>query len=63
MSINLGNNEVKLDDSSMIVTETNGEGTITFVSKDFCNISGHSKEELLGQAHNIVRHDFMPSKI
>lgn len=33
---------------------------ITHVSKDFVSLSGFSEKELLGQAHNIVRHPDMP---
>lgn len=61
MSINFGNNEILLDDNSMIVTETNEKGIITFASKDFCKIAGYTKEELIGQPHNFIRHSFMPS--
>ncbi|WP_072680696.1 PAS domain-containing protein [Arcobacter sp. LA11] len=60
MSIDLGINEVKLDPTSMIVTETNEKGIIQYASKDFCKISGFSKEELIGQPHNMIRHNFMP---
>lgn len=61
MSINLGNNEVQLGTSTMIITETDEKGTIIFASKDFCEIAGYSCDELIGQPHNIVRHPFMPS--
>lgn len=43
-----------------IASKTDLEGNITFVSDAFCEISGYSKEELLGQPHNIVRHPNMP---
>ena len=61
MSVNLGNREEKLDSSSMIVTETDAKGIISFASEDFCKIAGYSKEELVGQPHNMIRHSFMPS--
>lgn len=60
MSINLGTNEQKLTPESMIVTETNEKGIIQYASKDFCKISGYTKEELVGQPHNMIRHEFMP---
>ncbi|MBD3841508.1 MAG: PAS domain-containing protein [Campylobacterales bacterium] len=60
MSINLGNKQIHLDDSIMIVTETDDRGKIIFSSRDFCQISGYCEEELIGQSHNIVRHPFMP---
>lgn len=55
------NNEVKLDESSCILSTTNTKGQITYVNQDFLDISGFSEEELLGQPHNIVRHPDMPS--
>jgi aerotaxis receptor len=61
MSVNLGNREEKLDSESMIVTETDAKGIITFASEDFCKIAGYTKEELVGQPHNMIRHSFMPS--
>ncbi len=57
-------NEYKdaVDDSS-IVSKTDTRGIITFVNDRFCEISGYSKEELIGKPHNIVRHPDMPSSI
>ncbi len=60
MNINLGGKEVRLNSNSMIVTETDAKGNITFASKDFCKIAGYSKEELIGKSHNCVRNSFMP---
>jgi len=58
----LGKKETILDISSMIVTETNEKGIITFVSEDFCKIAEYSQEELVGKPHNVIRHDFMPKQ-
>lgn len=54
---------IKLIDKSSIVSKANEHGIITYVNKNFENISLYSKKELLGQKHNIVRHPDMPSKI
>ncbi len=43
-----------------IVSSTNKKGVITFVNDDFIDIAGFTEEELIGQAHNIVRHPDMP---
>ena len=43
-------------ENSNIISKTNIDGIITFVNDEFCKISGYTKEELLGQNHNIVRH-------
>jgi len=45
-----------------IVSETDLKGVITYANRKFCEISGYTKEELLGQPHNIIRHPDMPRK-
>lgn len=52
--------EIKLDKNTMIVSETNSKGKIIYANNDFCNISGFTKEELIGQPHSMVRHEDMP---
>ncbi len=54
------NNEVKLPKDMMIVSETDEKGIIVYANDDFCKIAGFSREELIGNAHNIVRHNDMP---
>ncbi|RXJ90759.1 PAS sensor domain-containing protein [Arcobacter sp. CECT 8983] len=53
--------EVELDKKTMIVSETDEKGIIIYANEDFCTIAGYTKEELIGQPHNIVRHPDMPS--
>lgn len=48
-------------DASSIVSKTDLKGVITYVNDAFCAISGYTREELLGQPHNIVRHPGMPA--
>lgn len=43
-------------DKHTIVSKTNKKGLITEVNSKFCEISGYSKEELIGKSHNIIRH-------
>ncbi|MEA3353912.1 MAG: PAS domain-containing protein [Campylobacterota bacterium] len=52
--------EVKLSKGIMIVSETDAKGNIIFANRDFCNISGYSREELIDKPHNIVRDPSMP---
>jgi len=43
-------------ENSNIVSKTDINGIITFVNDEFCKICGYTRDELLGQNHNIVRH-------
>ena len=53
--------ELYLDESTMIVSETDTKGNIIYANSDFCTIAGFSKDELIGKPHNLVRHKDMPS--
>lgn len=50
-------------DKNVFTSTTDLHGTILYVSKAFCRISGYSEEELIGNNHRIVRHSDMPSSI
>ncbi|MDD2698757.1 MAG: EAL domain-containing protein [Arcobacteraceae bacterium] len=47
---------LSLLDKSGIISKTDRQGTITYVNDSFCKISGYTKEELIGEKHNITRH-------
>ena len=40
----------------VIASKTDLKGNITYVSDAFCDISGYTREELMGKPHNIIRH-------
>ena len=46
----------------VIISHTDIKGRITHANDAFFDISGFTREELIGQAHNIVRHPDMPSE-
>jgi diguanylate cyclase (GGDEF)-like protein/PAS domain S-box-containing protein len=54
---------LKILDEHIISSTTDLEGKITSVSKAFCEVSGYSKEELIGSTHKLVRHDDIPDEI
>ena len=55
------NKEVPFDKKGrFIVSRTSPKGVITHVNDYFLEISNYSREDLIGQAHNIVRHPDMP---
>ncbi len=43
-------------DKNVMYSSTDLKGYITDVSDAFCKVSGYTREELIGQNHNIVRH-------
>ncbi len=53
-------NETDYAASATLTSATDPKGVITYVNRDFLNVSGFGETELLGQAHNIVRHPDMP---
>lgn len=49
-----------MTDKSSIVSKADPEGLITYVNEKFCKISGYTKEELVGNNHNMIRHPDVP---
>ncbi len=55
--------EIELDPKRYIVSETDAKGKITYCNDYFMEVSGYNEEELIGKAHNIIRHPDMPKVI
>lgn len=49
-----------MPDGEQIISTTDLKGRITYVNQVFCEVAGYSEAELLGKAHNIVRHPDVP---
>ena len=47
----------------VIVSQTDLNGLITYSNRLFSEVSGYTKDELLGEPHNIIRHPDMPAAI
>ena len=62
MNMPVTNVEVQLTDATLIVSKTDLKGQITYINRDFLEISGFTESELIGQPHNIVRHPDMPAE-
>ncbi|MGE0322411.1 MAG: PAS domain-containing protein [Polyangiaceae bacterium] len=52
--------ERTFDPSDLIVSKTDLHGRITYVNRTFCEVSGYSEAEALGQPHSLIRHPDMP---
>lgn len=50
-------------DKENLVSETDLKGFITYANDIFCEVSGYTREELIGANHNIVRHPDVSPKI
>jgi len=55
-----GGRESKLGRDTIIVSETDEKGNIIYANEDFCKISKYTKDDLIGNPHNMVRHSDMP---
>jgi PAS domain S-box-containing protein len=50
-------------DAADIVSRTTPEGIITYANDRFLEVSGYTREELLGKNHRIIRHPEMPTSL
>lgn len=55
--------EVNFKTDSMLVSETDTSGKIVYANVSFCKSAGYKFDELVGQPHNIVRHEDTPKAI
>ena len=47
-------------DGGVMITETDTAGVITYANRKFREMTGYTKEELIGSPHSINRHPDMP---
>ncbi|MBY6032777.1 methyl-accepting chemotaxis protein [Marinobacter daepoensis] len=55
--------EIPIPDGMRLISTTNLKGVITYCDDDFVSISGFNRDELIGQAHNLIRHPDMPPAV
>ena len=53
-------NSEKIFDGGIMITETDKHGIITYANQKFRDMTGYTKEELIGSPHSINRHPHMP---
>lgn len=54
------NDEIILDEDTLITTKTDLAGRIKYANSDFVTYSHYTERELINANHNIVRNPFMP---
>lgn len=54
--------DTNIFDRNVIVSETDLDGVITYANQRFCQISGYSKEELIGKSHSVLRDPDAPEE-
>lgn len=57
---NITSNEKVMNENDFIVSKTDTKGFITYCNQIFIDMSGYTKEELIGANHNLIRHPDMP---
>ncbi|MDH5597496.1 MAG: PAS domain S-box protein [Cyclobacteriaceae bacterium] len=50
-------------DDACLISMTDKKGYITYVNDKFIELAKYTREELIGQNHNIVRHEDMPKAV
>ncbi len=63
MYTNLPDREIIIGSRDILVTKTDHAGVIDYGNESFIEKSGYSKEEIIGQNHNLIRHPDMPKVI
>ncbi|AGH38570.1 Diguanylate cyclase [Bibersteinia trehalosi USDA-ARS-USMARC-188] len=54
---------LKAVQDTLVISTTDLQGVITYANDLFCKLTGFSREELIGQPHNIVRHPAVPKEV
>ena len=58
---NITTSEKVMGENDFIVSKTDTKGLITYCNQIFIEMSGYTKEELIGANHNLIRHPDMPA--
>jgi PAS domain S-box-containing protein len=52
--------EEYVHEESVIISQTDLKGVITYANQKFCEVSAYKIDELIGQPHSLIRHPSMP---
>jgi aerotaxis receptor len=54
--------EFEFPDSATLMSTTDSQSHVTYANAAFIEVSGFTREEIMGQPHNLVRHPDMPKE-
>ena len=63
LNVPVTNTQIVMTKGSILVTHTDLTGKIIIANDDFLKISGYTRNEILGQQHNIIRHPDTPPEL
>ncbi|MGP5017263.1 methyl-accepting chemotaxis protein [Vreelandella alkaliphila] len=52
--------EYTLDDETVLISRSDLKGNVTYANAAFVEVSGYTRDELMGSPHNLIRHPDMP---
>lgn len=52
--------EYTLDDEVVLISRSDLKGNVTYANAAFVEVSGYTRDELMGSPHNLIRHPDMP---
>jgi aerotaxis receptor len=55
--------EYRFPTTDRLISGTDAKGNISYCNTAFIEVSGYTKEELIGRPHNMIRHPDMPSAV
>jgi len=63
MSESISSSDEFVYDGKVAINQTDLDGIITYVNRKFCEVTGYSRDELIGVSNEILKHSDMPESI
>ena len=55
--------EEYINEERICISQSDLDGTITYVNESFCTTAGYTAEELLGSTYELIKHPKMPDSV
>ena len=62
-SAHVSDREIEFPEGRLLISRTDLDGIITHANEAFVELSGYTREELIGQPHYVLRHPDMPRAV